>query len=72
MIHLITHFQWKPLIKQANLPGWRISFFFNGVHYDAVYHKTGEIEWGQTSPPKDKEHQLKSQIHDLMLFHVYD
>ncbi|WP_243385861.1 YheE family protein [Bacillus kexueae] len=69
---MITHFQWKPLLKQSNLPGWRISFFFNGVHYDAIYHRSGQIEWGQTIPPKDKEQLIIEQIHELMLFHIYD
>lgn len=24
---MISHFQWKPLFKKAQLPGWKISFF---------------------------------------------
>ncbi|WP_203289660.1 YheE family protein [Metabacillus sp. cB07] len=69
---MITHFQWKPLFKQANLPGWRVSFYFKGNRYDALYHKNGEIEWEKASPAAEDEEAIRSQIHELMLFHVYD
>ncbi|MGM7719280.1 YheE family protein [uncultured Metabacillus sp.] len=69
---MITHFQYKPLIKQASLPGWRISFYFRGIHYDGIYHKNGKIEWAATTPPKEEETEIQSQIHELMLFHVYE
>lgn len=69
---MLTHFQWKPLYKQASLPGWRITFYFNGSHYDAIYHKSGLIEWGTIAPPKDDEELVISQIQELMLFHVYE
>jgi hypothetical protein len=69
---LITHFQYKPLIKQVNLPGWRISFYFRGNHYDGIYHKNGQIEWGMMTPPKEEITAIQSQIHELMLFHVYE
>jgi hypothetical protein len=72
MYEMITHFQWKPLFKQTNLPGWRVSFYFKGIHYDAVYHKNGEIEWGTSTPALADEEQIRSHIHELMLFHVYD
>ncbi len=48
---MISHFQWKPLFKKAQLPGWKISFFHNGAHYEGIYHKTGDIEWGSQLPP---------------------
>ncbi|WP_026560349.1 YheE family protein [Bacillus sp. J37] len=69
---MITHFQYKPMFIQAHLPGWRISFYFRGAHYDGVYHKNGQIEWGSQKPPKEAETDLQSQIHELMLFHVYE
>jgi Family of unknown function (DUF5342) len=69
---LITHFQYKPLFKQANLPGWRISFYFKGIHYDCIYQKNGQIEWGTMTPPSEYESDIHSQIHELMLFHVYE
>lgn len=72
MNEMITHFQWKPLFKQTNLPGWRVSFYFKGTHFDAIYHKNGEIEWGTTSPASEDEEIIRSHIHELMLFHVYD
>lgn len=71
-ITLITHFQYKPLFKQASLPGWRISFYFRGGHFDGIYHKNGQIEWGSTPPTKEDEKTIHSQIHELMLFHVYE
>ncbi|TXC89739.1 hypothetical protein FS935_15345 [Metabacillus litoralis] len=69
---MITHFQYKPLFKQANLPGWRISFYFRGTQYDGIYHKNGQIEWGSIQPPKEEELAIHTQIHELMLFHVYE
>lgn len=69
---MITHFQYKPLFKQANLPGWRFSFYFRGGHYDGIYHKNGQIEWGSKKPLKEEETDLLSHIHELMLFHVYE
>ncbi|QOR67384.1 YheE family protein [Cytobacillus suaedae] len=69
---MITHFQWKPLFDNAQIPGWRFSFFFKGTGYNGIYHKDGQIEWNSEIPSEEYEHQLKSQIHELMLFHVYE
>ncbi|MBC8624006.1 YheE family protein [Bacillus paralicheniformis] len=72
MAFMISHFQWKPLFKKERLPGWKISFYHKGIHYEGIYHKSGEIEWGSTYPPHDDEPSLKSEIHELMLFHIYE
>lgn len=69
---MITHFQYRKLYKHLQLPGWRISFYCNGVHYDGIYHKNGDIEWGLLAPPKQEEADIHSRIHELMLFHIYD
>jgi hypothetical protein len=67
---MITHFQWKPLIK--NLPGWKVHFYFKGTRYEAIYKKNGEIEWQEPLPPSENINELQSQVHELMLFHVYE
>lgn len=67
---MITHFQWKPL--HTNLPGWKISFYFNKQAVQALYHKDGSIEWTAHAPAKSDEEMLKSRIHDLMVYHVYE
>ena len=69
---MLSHFQWKPLFENKQLPGWRFSFFFKGTAYSGIYHKDGNIEWTPQVPPTDFEQQLKTQIHELMLFHVYE
>ncbi|MFX3624166.1 MAG: YheE family protein [Ectobacillus sp.] len=69
---MFTHFQWKPLFASDALPGWSISFFFQGAFYKAIYHKDGSLEWTSLQPPEQHEKQIISQIHELMLFHVYD
>ncbi|RFU64367.1 YheE family protein [Bacillus sp. V59.32b] len=69
---MITHFQWKPLFKDKNLPGWRISFYFKQQSFQGIYHKNGEIEWTGAQPPSEDEASVKSMIHELMLFHVYE
>lgn len=45
---MISHFSWKPLFKKEKLPGWQISFYWQGTHYEGIYHKSGDIEWGHT------------------------
>jgi hypothetical protein len=69
---MLVHFQWKPLYPGTELPGWNISFFFKGAYYTAVYHKEGRIEWTSAEPPEAMREQIISQIHELMLFHVYE
>ncbi len=69
---MISHFQWKPLFDNSQIPGWRFSFFFKGTGYQGIYHKDGQIEWSSELPSSEYEEQLKSQIHELMLFHVYE
>lgn len=69
---MISHFQWKPLIKKEKLPGWTISFYYKGTHYEGIYYHTGDIEWGKTYPSRDDEPALKNDIHELMLFHIYE
>ncbi|WP_269775476.1 YheE family protein [Bacillus siamensis] len=68
---LISHFSWKPLFKKEKLPGWRISFYWQGTHYEGIYHKSGDIEWGHTHPGKE-EPALVKELHELMLYHIYD
>lgn len=70
---MISHFQLKPLYKNNQLPGWHLSFYYKGKSYKAVYHKDGKIEWGESSSFAEEEKQkIEAQIHELMLFHVYD
>ncbi|PLR89935.1 YheE family protein [Bacillus sp. T33-2] len=69
---MITHFQYKPLFENTKIPGWRISFYYKKQHFSGVYHQNGKIEWTGTVPATDIIHGLEAQIHELMLFHVYD
>lgn len=39
---------------------------------EGVYHKNGRIEWKLERPVSQYETALEKQVHDLMLFHVYD
>jgi hypothetical protein len=67
---VIQHFQFKNMYKNKKLPGWVFSFYFEGTKYNGNYHKNGDIEWDKLVPPK--EDTIKKQIHELMLFHVYE
>ncbi|KAA0565137.1 YheE family protein [Rossellomorea aquimaris] len=69
---MIQHFQYKSMFENKQLPGWTFSFYFSGTKYQGNYHKDGNIEWTGATPPADKEDTLKKQLHELMLFHVYD
>ena len=70
---MITHFQFEPLYPNKQIPGWKVSFFFQGKAVRAKYLKNGDIEWQEnyTFSP-EAEANIRSQIHELMLFHVYE
>jgi hypothetical protein len=69
---MITHFQFKPLFEKKNIPGWNFSFYYKKHRYTGVYHQTGMIEWTSITPEQEEIQALKSQIHELMLYHVYE
>lgn len=54
------------------MPGWRISFYFKKKKLSGIYHPDGKIEWTSEPPLQEDEELLIKQIHELMLFHVYD
>lgn len=69
---MISHFQFKSIYQNKQLPGWTFSFYFQRQKFSGIYHQNGDIAW-TTAPPKLEENEnLKRQIHELMLFHVYD
>ncbi|MBM4764104.1 YheE family protein [Bacillus sp. B15-48] len=69
---MLTHFQYKSLYKNADIPGWLISFYFNKQQYRGIYHQNGKIEWTGATPDSEDIQQLEKQIHELMLYHVYE
>jgi hypothetical protein len=69
---VITHFQFKPLFENKDMPGWHFSFYFKKQKFTGIYHPNGDIEWTSTQPPHESADDMKAQIHELMLFHVYD
>ncbi|MBT2685805.1 YheE family protein [Bacillus sp. ISL-37] len=69
---MITHFQFKSLFENKDMPGWHFSFYFKKQKFTGIYHQNGDIEWTSEEPSDEHIHQLKEQIHELMLFHVYD
>lgn len=69
---MITHFQFQPLFSSEQIPGWRFSFYYQKLKFTGLYHKDGQIEWLGEAPDGTEEELLKKQIHELMLFHVYD
>ncbi|PRO64651.1 DUF5342 family protein [Alkalicoccus urumqiensis] len=65
---MIQHFQWK-----AHRPsGWSFSFYHQGARYRGFYHRDGTIRWDQPETRPEKAETLEGQIHDLMLYHVYE
>lgn len=69
---MLTHFQFKPLYKNTDIPGWEFSFFFKKLKRTGRYLQDGKIEWGLNAPDGDERTGLEQQVHELMLFHVYD
>lgn len=72
MITLLMHFQFKPLFKNQNIPGWSFSFYYKKQRYTGIYNQTGKIEWTLVPPLQEEVDWLTSQVHELMLYHVYD
>ncbi|MEH7356348.1 YheE family protein [Neobacillus drentensis] len=68
---MLMHFQFKPLFENKNIPGWNFSFYYKKKRFTGIYHQTGKIEWTTNIPEQDIE-ALTSQIHELMLYHVYE
>jgi hypothetical protein len=68
---MITHFQYKPLYENKDMPGWRFSFYYKKQKFTGIYQPDGKIEWAANTQPEDEE-TLKKQIHEIMLFHEYD
>ena len=71
---MIQHFHFQPMFENKQLPGWTFSFTYEGQRVSGVYHKTGNIDWTTTPSfsSEEKEQKVKKQIHELMLYHVYD
>jgi hypothetical protein len=72
MLPLLTHFQFKPLFENKNIPGWNFSFYYKKQRFTGIYHQTGKIEWTVNTPEQDDIETLTTQIHELMLYHVYE
>jgi CRISPR/Cas system endoribonuclease Cas6 (RAMP superfamily) len=72
MVPLLTHFQFKPLFENKNIPGWNFCFYFKMQRFSGIYHQTGKIEWTVNTPEQDDIETLTTQIHELMLYHVYE
>ncbi|MDZ5470176.1 YheE family protein [Bacillus sp. 31A1R] len=69
---MITHFQYKPLYENKQMPGWRISFYYKKQKFNGIYHPDGKIEWTSQQPESESEKEIMEHIHSLMYFHVYD
>jgi hypothetical protein len=72
MVPLLTHFQFKPLFENKNIPGWNFSFYYKRQRFSGIYHQTGKIEWTVNTPEQNDIETLTTQIHELMLYHVYE
>jgi hypothetical protein len=69
---MISHFQFKSIYQNQQLPGWTFSFYYQKQKFSGTYHQNGRIEWSESRPIQEDEARLKEQIHELMLFHVYE
>lgn len=71
-IEVITHFQFKTLFENKEMPGWHFSFYYKKQKFTGIYHQNGDIQWTSEQPLDTDLDQVKEQVHELMLFHVYD
>lgn len=67
---MLQHFSYQSLYENKSLPGWEISFYYRQQMYRGIYEKDGTIQWLDGVP--EDEDKVKSFIHELMVFHVYD
>lgn len=67
---MIQHFKFKSLYGSAQIPGWRVSFYYNQHYYEADYKKDGSIQWVGEKP--ENITSVEKMVHELMLFHVYE
>ncbi|MCL6572100.1 MAG: YheE family protein [Bacillus sp. (in: Bacteria)] len=51
--------------------GWNFYFYYKKQRFAGVYHQIGKIEWTMNTPIQEEMEAITSQIHELMLFHVY-
>ncbi|SDI84087.1 DUF5342 family protein [Natribacillus halophilus] len=68
---MLTHFQFKTLKDNWISKKWKISFFHRGKYCAAIYTQDGTIDW-QNEPVEDDVEQVEMQVHDLMLYHIYE
>lgn len=69
---VLQHFTFQPVFSKKRRKNYRFSFFHQGTYYRGLYHYNGTIEWDEPDPLEEDRGSLESQIHELMLFHVYD
>ncbi len=69
---MISHFQWKELKNNLIRKEWEFSFFYKGTSFKGIYFMNGSITWLVTPPTEQEQKTLEGQIHDLMLYHVYE
>ncbi|MEK3887542.1 DUF5342 family protein [Bacillus sp. FSL K6-3431] len=69
---MLQHFQFQSLFADKRLPGWTFSFYLKQQKYAGVYHPDGNIEWSNNKPEHGHLDKLQKQIHDLMIYHIYD
>ncbi|HET7577935.1 MAG TPA: DUF5342 family protein [Bacillales bacterium] len=70
---MFQHFTFKPVASKKRLrTDYQFSFFYQGVYYQGVYHYNGQMDWFNPEPAEEDLETFESQIHELMLFHVYD
>lgn len=70
---MFQHFTFQPFLSaKSRRKNYQFSFFYQNVHYHGIYHYNGKIEWNDPMPIEESRSSLEEQVHELMLFHVYD
>ncbi|WEG12056.1 DUF5342 family protein [Pullulanibacillus sp. KACC 23026] len=69
---MFTHFTYQPFIaSESRRREYQFSFYYKGTYFQGIYHFDGSIDW-QNEPDEADKKALISQIHELMLYHVYE
>ncbi|KRG16625.1 DUF5342 family protein [Lederbergia galactosidilytica] len=71
---MFQHFQVQTILPNQHHLGWKFSFFYNQRKITGLYYPNGRIHWEcpLTFLDLGNKDKIEKQIHDLMIFHIYD
>ncbi|MFS0613640.1 DUF5342 family protein [Lederbergia ruris] len=69
---MFQHFQVQTILPNQQHLGWKFSFFYKQRKISGLYYPNGQIHWESPLTFLESRDKLEKQVHDLMIFHIYD